>query len=119
MRKGDDLFLLMSTSGTTGLPKGVPVPLKALISFRTYMTDAVDLRPDDTFWNIADPGWAYGLYYAVTGPLMLGHATTLLRRPLHRREHLSDHQEPRDHQSRRLADGLSPADRAGPEPRRV
>ena len=76
MRKGDDLFLLMSTSGTTGLPKGVPVPLKALISFRIYMTDAVDLRPDDTFWNIADPGWAYGLYYAVIGPLLLGHATT-------------------------------------------
>ena len=76
MRKGDDLFLLMSTSGTTGLPKGVPVPLKALISFRNYMTDAVDLQPSDTFWNIADPGWAYGLYYAVIGPLLLGHATT-------------------------------------------
>ena len=76
MRKGDDLFLLMSTSGTTGLPKGVPVPLKALVSFRTYMTDAVDLREGDTFWNIADPGWAYGLYYAVIGPLLIGHATT-------------------------------------------
>ncbi len=76
MRKGSDLFLLMSTSGTTGLPKGVPVPLKALIAFRTYMTYAVDLRPTDTFWNIADPGWAYGLYYAVTGPLLIGHATT-------------------------------------------
>jgi acetyl-CoA synthetase len=81
MRKGDDLFLLMSTSGTTGLPKGVPVPLKALIAFRVYMTYAIDLRPDDTFWNIADPGWAYGLYYAVTGPLMLGHATTFYDGP--------------------------------------
>jgi len=75
-RNQDDLFLLMSTSGTTGLPKGVPVPIKALVSFRTYMTDAVDLRPDDVFWNIADPGWAYGLYYAVIGPLLLGCATT-------------------------------------------
>ncbi|MFG1417943.1 acyl-CoA synthetase [Xanthobacter sp. V0B-10] len=81
LRKGTDLFLMMSTSGTTGLPKGVPVPLKALLAFLIYMRDAVDLRPEDKFWNIADPGWAYGLYYAVTGPLLLGHATTFYDGP--------------------------------------
>lgn len=77
LRKGTDLFLMMSTSGTTGLPKGVPVPLRALLAFGAYMRDAVDLRAEDRFWNIADPGWAYGLYYAITGPLLIGHATTL------------------------------------------
>ncbi|RQS66454.1 AMP-binding protein [Burkholderia sp. Bp8963] len=77
LRTGTDLLMMMSTSGTTGLPKGVPVPLHALLAFGAYMRDAVDLRPDDRFWNIADPGWAYGLYYAITGPLLLGHATTL------------------------------------------
>ena len=46
-----------------------------------YMRDAIDLRPDDNFWNLADPGWAYGLYYAVTGPLALGHATTFYDGP--------------------------------------
>ncbi|MBZ9775389.1 acyl-CoA synthetase [Mesorhizobium sp. CO1-1-8] len=76
MRKGDDLFMMMSTSGTTGFPKGVPVPLSALMAFGAYMRDAIGLRPDDVFWNIADPGWAYGLYYAITGPLLLGIATT-------------------------------------------
>ncbi|KEO57508.1 AMP-binding protein [Thioclava indica] len=76
MRHGSDLMLMMSTSGTTGAPKGVPVPLRALMSFAIYMRDAVELREDDTFWNIADPGWAYGLYYAVTGPLALGRGTT-------------------------------------------
>ncbi|MDN7431020.1 acyl-CoA synthetase [Burkholderia sp. AU45388] len=77
LRKGSDLFMMMSTSGTTGLPKGVPVPLYALLAFGAYMREAVDLRAGDRFWNIADPGWAYGLYYAITGPLLLGHATTL------------------------------------------
>ena len=76
LRKGDDLFMMMSTSGTTGLPKGVPVPLSALMAFGAYMRDAIGLTPDDVFWNIADPGWAYGLYYAITGPLLLGIATT-------------------------------------------
>jgi acetyl-CoA synthetase len=81
LRRGDDLVALMSTSGTTGLPKGVPIPLRALAAFRVYMKLAVDLGPDDRFWNIADPGWAYGLYYAVLGPLMLGVATTFYDGP--------------------------------------
>jgi acetyl-CoA synthetase len=81
LRAGHEIFMMMSTSGTTGLPKGVPVPLNALPSILAYMRDAVDLRPEDRFWNIADPGWAYGLYYAVIGPLLLGHATTFYDGP--------------------------------------
>ncbi|MEC3947631.1 acyl-CoA synthetase [Sphingobium sp. HWE2-09] len=77
LRSLDDLFLMMSTSGTTGLAKGVGVPLRGLLAIGAYMRWAVDLRPQDRFWNIADPGWAYGLYYGITGPLLLGHATTL------------------------------------------
>lgn len=68
-------FLAMFTSGTTGPAKQLHVPLKAIVAFVTYMRDAIDLRPEDNFWNIADPGWAYGLYYAVTGPLAMGHST--------------------------------------------
>ncbi|MGW7775146.1 acyl-CoA synthetase [Pseudomonas machongensis] len=81
MRSGDDPFLLMFTSGTTGPAKPLEVPLRAIVAFQGYMRDAIDLRPDDTFWNLADPGWAYGLYYAVTGPLALGHATTFYDGP--------------------------------------
>jgi acetyl-CoA synthetase len=71
----DDPFLLMFTSGTTGPAKPLQVPLKALIAFASYMQNAIGLSPEDAFWNIADPGWAYGLYYGITGPLMLGHST--------------------------------------------
>ena len=42
----------------------MPVPLRALLAFGAYMRDAIDLRESDVFWNIADPGWAYGLYCA-------------------------------------------------------
>ncbi len=81
MRSGDDPFLLMFTSGTTGPAKPLEVPLRAIVAFQGYMRDAVELLPDDNFWNLADPGWAYGLYYAVTGPLSLGHATTFYDGP--------------------------------------
>ncbi|MEM7094596.1 MAG: AMP-binding protein [Actinomycetota bacterium] len=77
MRTGTDALLLMSTSGTTGLPKGVQVPIRSLVGMRAYMEYGLDVRDDDVFWNIADPGWAYGLYYAVIGPLLLGHQTIL------------------------------------------
>lgn len=71
----DDPFLQMFTSGTTGKSKGVTVPAKGLISFWTYMTYAIEVLPEDRYWNVADPGWAYGLYYAVVGPLLLGCTT--------------------------------------------
>lgn len=68
-------FLQMFTSGTVGKPKGVAVPLSALPAFALYMELAIGLHTEDRFWNMADPGWAYGLYYAIAGPLLLG-ATT-------------------------------------------
>ncbi|OOW02734.1 AMP-binding protein [Pseudomonas sp. MF6396] len=78
---GEAPFLLMFTSGTTGPAKPLAVPLRAIVAFQGYMRDAIDLRPEDNFWNLADPGWAYGLYYAVTGPLALGQATTFFDGP--------------------------------------
>lgn len=68
-------FLQLFTSGTVGKAKGVAVPARAILSFYVYMKYAIGLRPDDAYWNVADPGWAYGLYYAVIGPLLLGNGT--------------------------------------------
>ena len=59
----------------------VRVPIRSLVAFVAYMQFGLDLRPDDVFWNIADRGWAYGLYYALLGPLLMGHQTTLYDGP--------------------------------------
>jgi acetyl-CoA synthetase len=77
MLRGGDPFILIFTSGTTGPPKGVLYPLSFLLPVAVYMRDGLDLRPSDRFWNIADPGWGYGMMYTVLGPLLLGSATTM------------------------------------------
>lgn len=74
-----ELLVEIFTSGTTGDPKGVPVPLKALDAFSAYFHYGLDVREDDVFWNAADPGWAYGLYYGILAPLAAGRRNLLLR----------------------------------------
>ncbi|WP_091672341.1 AMP-binding protein [Amycolatopsis marina] len=72
-------IVLLFTSGTTGVPKGVPIPLRSLASMQDYLIDAVDVQPTDVYWNAADPGWAYGLYYGVLAPLALGRRNLLFQ----------------------------------------
>ena len=55
------------------------MPLKALLAFRVYMTDAVDLRPEDKFWSIADAGWAGFTMEAVARRAGVGKASLYLR----------------------------------------
>jgi acetyl-CoA synthetase len=81
LRSPDDPFLIMFTSGTTGPAKPLYVPLRAIVPYVVYVRDAVGLRAEDCYWNFADPGWAYGLYYAVVAPLAMGQETLLYDGP--------------------------------------
>ncbi|MFA7437062.1 AMP-binding protein [Castellaniella sp.] len=74
-------FIELYTSGTTGAPKGVRVPAYAIASFIAYMRYGFDLQANDVLWNGADPGWAYGLFYSVVGPMATGRANVLLAAP--------------------------------------
>ena len=69
---GDGALLQLYTSGTTGTPKAVVMPVRGLAAVHAYLTLGLDVRPDDVYWNAADPGWAYGHYYGLMGPLLRG-----------------------------------------------
>ena len=80
---GDGPLVHVFTAGTTGPPKAVPVPVRALATFAAARLAAGgrldDDRPDDVHWDTADPGWATGLYSAILGPLATGRHGLLTR----------------------------------------
>lgn len=78
IRHATDPLVHVFTSGTTGAAKTVPVPVKALAAFGIYLEYGLDVRDGDVFWAAADPGWAYGMYYGILGPLLSGRRNLLL-----------------------------------------
>ena len=65
----EDTALLHFTSGTTGRPKGVVHVHQAVVAHHTTGRLALDLRPGDTYWCTADPGWVTGTSYGIIAPL--------------------------------------------------
>lgn len=81
----NDCMILLYTSGTTGKSKGVIVHARCLNAIETYMKLGFHIEDKATqplrFWNIADCGWAYGMYYALIGPLLTGTTTRFVNAP--------------------------------------
>ena len=63
------------TSGTTGQPKGVVVPaFEPSPGSRPTWSSALGRHARTTcYWCAADPGWAYGLYFAILASLAWRH----------------------------------------------
>jgi acetyl-CoA synthetase len=69
----EDILFLMYTSGTTGQPKGVQHRTGGYLAWVTGTSmDVLDIKPEDTYWCMADIGWITGHSYIVYGPLALG-----------------------------------------------
>ncbi|MFB6131767.1 MAG: AMP-binding protein, partial [Salinigranum sp.] len=69
-RNAEDTLFLMYTSGTTGKPKGCQHRTGGYLAYAAGTSrHTQDVKPEDTYWCMADIGWITGHSYIVYGPL--------------------------------------------------
>ncbi|BBY53199.1 acyl--CoA ligase [Mycobacterium koreense] len=76
----DDVFLINSTSGTTGLPKCVVHTQNRWYYFHQKAVANADLRAEDVFLPVIPTPFGFGLWTSHTTPIHLGARTVLLDR---------------------------------------
>jgi acyl-CoA synthetase len=76
----DDLWLLNSTSGTTGLPKCVMHHQRRWFAFHDLAVAAADLSPDDVFLSALPAPFGFGVWTAHVTPTLLGVPCVVLPR---------------------------------------
>jgi acyl-CoA synthetase len=74
----DQLFLLNSTSGTTGLPKVVTHDQERWFYFHELAVEAGELCPSDVFLSAIPAPFGFGIWTAHVTPALLGAPTVLL-----------------------------------------
>jgi acyl-CoA synthetase len=76
----DELFLLNSTSGTTGLPKCVAHDQARWLAFHRFAAAAGALAPSDVFLSALPAPFGFGLWTAHVTPALLGAPAVLTPR---------------------------------------
>jgi acyl-CoA synthetase len=76
----DDLFLVNSTSGTTGMPKCVMHTQNRWMYFHQLAVDAGAMHEDDVFLSAIPAPFGFGIWTAHVTPAVLGSATVLHER---------------------------------------
>jgi acyl-CoA synthetase len=76
----DDLFLLNSTSGTTGLPKCVMHHQARWLHFHELAVPSGEMTPADVFCSVLPAPFGFGLWTAHFTPALLGAPCVVLER---------------------------------------
>jgi len=76
----DEVFLLNSTSGTTGLPKCVAHDQARWLAFHDYAVEAGALTPGDVFLSALPTPFGFGLWTAHFTPALLGAPVVVMPR---------------------------------------
>jgi acyl-CoA synthetase len=76
----DELWMLNSTSGTTGLPKCVMHAQRRWFEFHRLAMEAANLGPDDVFASALPAPFGFGLWTAHFSPAILGAPCVVLAR---------------------------------------
>ena len=79
--KGEDICLLLYTSGTTGVQKGALITHKGLISTCETMEAQVKFQETDTGFSFLPPAWAADHYYNIVPQLMFGFTVNFPEEP--------------------------------------
>ena len=76
----EDLWLLNSTSGTTGLPKCVMHDQARWFAFHELAVAAGELTPDDVFMSVLPAPFGFGIWTGHVTPTVLGAPCVLMAR---------------------------------------
>jgi acyl-CoA synthetase len=79
-RRADELALLNSTSGTTGLPKCVAHDERRWLKYHEYSVDSGALTTDDVCMSVVPAPFGFGLWTAHFTPALLGAPSVVLPR---------------------------------------